>query len=104
VQQVLETALRVVDERQKRVPTAGLNKLLRDAVAKHPPASKGGKHIKFYYATQVDVAPPTFVFFCNEPTAIHFSYRRYLENELREAYQFAGTPIRISFRGRREVD
>jgi GTP-binding protein len=100
VQQVLETALLIVAERERRVPTAALNKLLKDAVAKHAPASKPGKWVKFLYATQVATSPPTFVFFCNEPQQIHFSYRRYLENELREAFGFTGTPIRISFRGR----
>jgi GTP-binding protein len=103
VHQVLETALKVVEERQKRVSTSVLNKVLRNAVAKHPPPSKPGKWIKFYYATQVDVSPPTFVFFCNDPAGIHFSYRRYLENELREACGFDGTPIRMSFRGREEA-
>jgi len=103
VQQVLETALTVVEERQKRISTSVLNKVLRSAVAKHPPPSKPGKWIKFYYATQVDVSPPTFVFFCNDPAAIHFSYRRYLENELRETCGFHGTPIRMSFRGREEA-
>jgi GTPase len=102
VHQVLETALQVVEERNRRVTTAQLNKLLREAVAKHPPASKPGKWLKFYYATQVDIAPPTFVFFCNDPMQIHFSYRRYLENQLRETFGFTGTPIRISFRGREE--
>ncbi len=102
VQQVLETALLVVTERQKRVPTAALNKTLRDAVASHPPASKPGKWLKFYYATQADVSPPTFVFFCNDPIQVHFSYRRYLENRLREAFGFVGTPLRLSFRGREE--
>ncbi|HEU5430921.1 MAG TPA: ribosome biogenesis GTPase Der, partial [Thermomicrobiales bacterium] len=102
VQQVLETALQVVKERQRRVPTAALNALLREAVANHPPPSKPGKWVKFYYATQADVSPPTFVFFCNEPAAIHFSYRRYLENRLRETFGFTGTPIRMSFRGRDE--
>lgn len=102
VQQVLETALQVVEERNKRATTAQLNKLLREAVAKHPPSSKPGKWLKFYYATQVDVAPPTFVFFVNDPTQIHFSYRRYLENQLRETFGFTGTPIRMSFRGREE--
>ncbi len=100
VQQVLETALLVVAEREKRVPTAALNKLLTEAVAKHPPASKPGKWVKFFYATQVTTAPPTFVFFCNEPQQIHFSYKRYLENELRERFSFTGVPLRISFRGR----
>ena len=100
VQQVLETALLVVAEREKRVPTAALNKLLTEAVAKHPPASKPGKWVKFFYATQVTTAPPTFVFFCNEPQQIHFSYKRYLENKLRERFSFTGVPLRISFRGR----
>lgn len=102
VQQVIETALTVVDERDRRVPTAGLNKLLKEAVANHPPASKPNKWLKFYYATQVDVSPPTFIFFCNDPTQVHFSYRRYLENQLREHFGFTGTPIRMSFRGREE--
>lgn len=103
VQQVLETAFHVVEERQKRVSTSTLNKFLREAVGKHPPPSKPGKWIKFFYATQVDVSPPTFVFFCNDPASIHFSYRRYLENELREVGGFMGTPIRMSFRGREEA-
>lgn len=104
VQQVLELALTVVDERTKRVPTAALNKLLRDAVAKHPPPSKPGKWVKFYYATQADVSPPTFIFFVNDPAQIHFSYRRYLENLLREQFGFTGNPMRLSFRGREEKD
>lgn len=103
VERVLETAFNVVAEREKRVPTAALNKLMRDAVAKHQPPSRPGKWIKFYYATQADVAPPTFVFFCNDPKQIHFTYRRYLENELRAAFGFVGSPLRISFRSRHEA-
>ncbi len=102
VHQVLDTALLVVAERQKRVPTSALNALLRESVAAHPPPSKPGKWLKFYYATQADVAPPTFVFFCNDPVQIHFSYRRYLENRLREAFGYTGAPIRLSFRGRED--
>ena len=102
VNQVLERALLVVNEREKRVPTSALNKLLKEAVAKHPPPAKPGKRLKFYYATQADVAPPTFIFFCNDPQAVHFSYERYLENQLREQYGFLGTPIRMGFRGREE--
>lgn len=102
VQNVLETALSVVAERQKRVSTGALNKVLREAVAAHPPASKPGKWLKFYYATQADTAPPTFVFFCNDPKQIHFSYRRYLENQLRDEFGFNGTPLRLSFRGRED--
>lgn len=104
VHQVLDLALEVVRERKKRIPTAALNKMLREAVANHPPSSKSGKPIKFYYGTQVDIEPPTFVFFCSDPKAIHFSYRRYIENQLREQFAFTGTPIRISFRGRDDAD
>jgi GTP-binding protein len=103
VGQVLDAALKVISERKRRVSTAALNKMLRDAVAKHQPPSKPGKWLKFYYATQADTSPPTFIFFCNDPTMIHFGYRRYLENELRENFGFDGTPLRISFRGRHEA-
>jgi GTP-binding protein len=104
VGQVMDAALSVLDERNKRVSTAQLNKVLQDAVAKHQPPTRPGKWVKFYYATQADVAPPTFIFFCNDPKLIHFGYRRYLENELREAFGFQGTPLRISFRSRRDAD
>jgi GTP-binding protein len=102
VQQVLESALAVVAERHRRVPTAALNKMLKDAVAAHPPPSKPGKWLKFFYATQADVSPPTFVIFMNHPEQVHFSYRRYIENKLRETFGFNGTAIRISFRARDE--
>ncbi|MBL8129371.1 MAG: ribosome biogenesis GTPase Der [Thermomicrobiales bacterium] len=102
VNQVLDTALAVVSERHKRVPTAALNKMLKEAVAAHPPPSKPGKWLKFYYATQADVSPPTFIIFVNDPTQIHFTYRRFLENQLRDAFGFTGTAIRLSFRGRDE--
>ncbi len=104
VGQTLDAALNVIAERNKRVSTAQLNKVLREAVAKHQPPSRPGKWVKFFYVTQADTSPPTFIFFCNDPKQIHFSYRRYLENELREAFGFHGTPLRISFRSRRELD
>ncbi|MFQ5886098.1 MAG: ribosome biogenesis GTPase Der [Anaerolineae bacterium] len=100
---VLETALRVYQERLRRVPTSGLNRLLREAVASHSPPSKRGKRLRFYYATQAEVDPPTFVFFVNDPQLVHFSYRRYLENRLREAFGFEGTPLRLNFRRRSEA-
>jgi GTP-binding protein len=102
VGQVLEMALTVLKEREKRISTAALNKMLKDAVLKHQPPSRPGKWLKFFYATQADVSPPTFIIFCNDPKQIHFSYRRYIENELREAFGFEGTPLRISFRSRHE--
>lgn len=103
VDMVLETALRVYQERLRRVSTSGLNKLLREVVASHSPPSKGGKRLRFYYATQAEVDPPTFVFFVNDPQLVHFSYRRYLENRLREAFGFEGTPLRLYFRRRSEA-
>jgi GTP-binding protein len=102
VQNVLEMALLVETERRKRVSTSALNKLLREAVAAHAPASKPGKWLKFYYATQADVSPPTFVFFCNDPLSVHFSYKRYLENQIRGQFGFVGNPVRMTFRGREE--
>ncbi|MDQ6602208.1 MAG: ribosome biogenesis GTPase Der [Chloroflexota bacterium] len=102
VPQVMERALFVMEERQKRVPTAALNRMLRTAVEKHAPPSKPGKWVKFFYATQVDVSPPSFVFFCNHAEDVHFSYRRYLENQLREEFSFIGNPIRMRFRNRQE--
>ena len=102
VQNVLEMALLVEAERRKRISTSAINKLMRDSVAKHPPPSKPGKWLKFYYATQADVSPPTFVFFCNDPKSVHFSYQRYLENQIREQFGFVGNPVRMTFRGREE--
>lgn len=102
VSQVIDASLDVLEQREKRVSTAALNRVLKEAVDKHQPPSRPGKWIKFYYATQADVAPPTFIFFTNDPKQIHFTYRRYLENELRKAFGFEGTPIRMSFRDRHE--
>ncbi len=87
-------------EQHKRVPTALLNELLEDALAVNPPPPVKGKRIKIFYATQPEVKPPKFIFFANEPELIHFSYRRYLENRLREAFSFKGTPLKIIFRKR----
>jgi GTP-binding protein len=100
VDQVLPTTLRVQEERLIRIPTAELNRVLQEAVARHAPPSKAGKRLKFYYVTQAAVDPPTFLFFVNDPRLVHFSYERYLENRLREHYGFLGTPLRLSFRKR----
>jgi GTP-binding protein len=104
VQKVLPLALQVQEERLRRIPTGELNRLLRDAVAKNPP--KGGQRhrLKFFYLTQAGVDPPTFVFFVNDRSLVHFTYERYLENTLREHYGFLGTPLRLIFRNRGEKD
>ena len=100
VPQVLQVAIQVRSERLRRVSTAELNRLLQDAVARHPPKTRAGRRLKFYYATQPEVDPPTFVFFVNDHKLVHFTYQRYLENRLREAYGFLGTPLRLVFRSR----
>lgn len=100
VERILREALRVADERLRRVPTADLNRLIGGAVADHPPAHVRNRLAKVFYATQAGVAPPTFVVFVNDPTLVHFSYRRYLENRIRAEYGFLGTPIRLVLRQR----
>jgi len=80
--------------------TSLLNEVVAEAVIQHPTPQKKGRHLKIYYATQVSTCPPTFVFFVNDRKLVHFSYERYLENSLREAFDFDGTPIRFSLKGR----
>jgi GTP-binding protein len=100
VERILREARRVAEERYRRVPTADLNRVVTDAVRAHPPSHVRNRLPKVYYATQAAVAPPTFVIFVNDPALIHFSYRRYLENRIRDEYGFLGTPIRLVFRAR----
>lgn len=102
VDQVLPLALRVHEERLVRLSTAQLNRVLRQAQDQHPPPSRAGRHLKIYYGTQVRSDPPTFLLHVNDPKLAHFTYRRYLENQLREAHSFLGTPIRIVLRPRRK--
>jgi len=102
VKSILETALKIADMRYLRVPTARLNEVIQAAIRRHDPGVMRHKYLKIYYATQVQVNPPTFVFFVNDPQAVHFSYERYLENRLREEFSFRGTVIRLQFRPRRK--
>ncbi|HEY3190890.1 MAG TPA: hypothetical protein VGJ70_25585, partial [Solirubrobacteraceae bacterium] len=103
VERVLELAVDVWAERRRRVPTAELNRVLGDAAARQEPPAVKGRRPKLFYATQVGVAPPTFVFFAREAGSVHFSYRRYLDNRLRDELGFLGTPIRLVFRERASV-
>jgi GTP-binding protein len=100
VSRVLETIDKVAMARQQRVPTGELNRFIQAVTAIHPPASPGRREVRILYAAQTNVAPPTFVFFTNIATTFHFSYSRFLENRLREAYGLFGTPIRIQVRRR----
>lgn len=98
-ERVLPTAIEVVEARYQRLSTGQLNDLVHRVTGEVPPANVRGRQLKIYYVTQVGVAPPTFVFFVNDPSLMHFSYERFLENRIRELYPFPGTPVRMLFRG-----
>ena len=99
---LLETIDRVSESRHKRVKTPELNKFVQAVTAAHPPASPGRRHVRVLYAAQTAVAPPTFVFFTNVATTFHFSYERFLVNQIRDSFGFVGTPIRLHVRRRSE--
>lgn len=92
----------VAEQNAMRISTSILNQVIEDAVAINPPPTEKGKRLKILYVTQVKIKPPTFVIFVNEPEIMHFSYQRYLENKLREAFGFEGTPIQMIIRGKNE--
>jgi len=102
VERIIDTALAIQVERTKRVPTPKLNEVIRRAVDVHP-LTERGKQMKIYYTAQTGSSPPRFTCFVNDPKMMHFSYLRYLENTLRAAFSFDGTPLRIEFRGRKEL-
>jgi GTPase len=97
---VLETIDRVAASRKIRIPTPALNTFIESVTAANPPVSPGRRHVRIMYAAQVGVAPPSFVFFTNVATSFHFSYERFLVNQLRERFGFVGTPIRVQVRRR----
>jgi GTP-binding protein len=92
----------VNDQSAMRIPTGTLNSLLGDAVARVQPPTDKGRRLKLYYMTQTGVRPPTFIIFCNDRELFHFSYQRYLENQLRSVFGLEGTPIRLIVRQRGE--
>ncbi|MBQ5952264.1 MAG: ribosome biogenesis GTPase Der [Lachnospiraceae bacterium] len=92
----------IIENRNLRVATGVLNEILTEAVAMQQPPSDRGRRLKIFYMTQVSVGPPTFVVFVNDKELMHYSYTRYLENKLREAFGFAGTPLRFVIRERKE--
>ena len=102
VDRVMPEVSRVYQERFKRLPTAAVNSVVQQAAMVHNLPRAGTKQLKILYATQAEVNPPTFVFFVNDTELIHFSYRRYLENKLRQSFGFAGTPLRLVFKTRSE--
>jgi GTP-binding protein len=98
---VLETIDQIAAARRKRIPTPALNKWLEGVTAANPPVSPGSRHVRILYAAQIGVAPPSFVFFTNVATTFHFSYERFLKNQLRDAFGFVGSPIRVQVRRRK---
>lgn len=102
VSRLLPLANEIWEVRFKRVPTAEVNRVLRDAVMRQPPPAKAGRQLKIRYGSQVAVDPPKFVIHINDPKLLHFSYARYLENRLRDRHPFLGTPVLLDFRGRPE--
>lgn len=92
----------VIENHSLRVATGVLNEIMTEAVALQQPLSDKGKRLKLYYITQVSVKPPTFVIFVNDKELMHFSYTRYIENKIREAFGFKGTPLRFIIRERKE--
>ncbi|MBM3126604.1 MAG: ribosome biogenesis GTPase Der, partial [Chloroflexi bacterium] len=102
VDQVLPMALRVQEERLARLTTSTINEIIHKAQDAHPHPTHAGRALKMYYGTQVRSDPPTFMIYVNDPKLMHFSYLRYLENQIRAEYGFLGTPIRIVTKGRKE--
>lgn len=99
IHRVLETAVKVYENRRRTVPTSVLNKVMLEAVAAYPPPANKGKYIKIKYVTMLKGSPvPTFIFFCNLPQWVKEPYRRYLENKIRENWDFCGTPIQVFMR------
>lgn len=102
VTRIIDIVKAVAETRMMRLPTSLVNEIVRDAVLKNPPPSDKGKRLKIFYATQVDVAPPTFALFVNDDELMHFSYLRYLENCIRKHFAFEGTTIRLEMRNKKE--
>lgn len=101
---LMPTILQAYNNANKRITTSIVNELLQDAIRMTQPPSKNGKRLKFYYASQVQTCPPTFVFQTNDETLVHFSYARYLENCIRRSVDFSGTPIKLIFRTKNKKD
>jgi len=102
VNQIMPLVLQIYQERQKRLSTSTVNDVIQQAVAAHNRPTSRGKQLKIFYATEAEVNPPTFVFFTNDAQIVHFSYKRFLENTLRKAFGFTGTPLRLIFKTRGE--
>jgi GTP-binding protein len=98
VQKLMETVRTVAKAHKSRVTTGEVNRFFEEVLSHHPPPTMDGRSVRLYYVTQVSASPPTFVITTNQPERVHFSYRRYVVNQLRERFGFPGTPIRVFYR------
>ena len=101
LEELMDTSLDVYNEWTKGIPRYDLRRTMMSAIAEHPPTGIKGRTLKIYSVSQEEVAPPSFTFFVNRTDSIHFSYERFLENRLRRAYDFRGSPLKMRFKGRR---
>ncbi|GAY73041.1 GTP-binding protein EngA [Lentilactobacillus kosonis] len=101
IEQLPTLIKRVYDNHERRIQSSALNDVIMDAIAIHPTPTVNTKRLRIYYATQVAVGPPTFVIFVNDPELMHFSYSRFLENQIRDHFDFTGTPIHLIKRSRK---
>lgn len=104
VTKLLETVEHVAQCHKKRATTGELNRFFEEVLERHPPPTQGGRAIRVYFVTQASSAPPTFVAVTNYPDRVHFSYRRYVVNQLRERFGFEGTPVRVFYRGKKKKE
>ncbi len=102
VEKIMPQVSQIYGERLKRPSTAAVNNVIQEAIVSHTRPRKRGQQLKIFYTTQAEVNPPTFILFTNNAKLIHFSYQRYLENKLRQAFGFDGTPLRLIFKTRGE--
>jgi GTP-binding protein len=101
---LMPLVMRVAANLERRIATAALNSLIREAIYAHPPPAHGGKPLRIYYAAQVATKPPRFVFHCNDPDLVTSSYKRFIENTLRKEFDFEGVPLTFDFRARTRVE
>ncbi len=104
VHELYALIVKVYEQNHKRIPTGQLNAILSEATSRVQPPTDKGRRLRIYYMTQAGVTPPTFVCFCNDARLFHFSYQRYLENQIREVFDLTGTPVRMVVRQRGEKD
>ena len=104
VEKLFELIQSVHEQNTSRIPTGQLNSILAEATARVQPPTDKGRRLKIYYMTQASTKPPHFVIFCNDARLFHFSYQRYLENQIRDVFGLKGTPVRITIRQKGEKE